>query len=140
MGKLEQALRAEIGRLARKEIRAALGPLTKEVRALKRQVANLAKGSRAGEPAAKPAAPPVTLEADPAEVAKARFSAGLIKKLRKRLGVTQVEFATILGVSPTTVAFWEQGRNRPTDESKAALVALRKLGRRDVKRILKAQG
>jgi len=142
MGKMEQVLRSEIGRLARKEIKAALAPLQKEVKQLKRRVARLSKAGAGGGPAAAagPAAPPIELKADPEEVAKARFSAGLIKKLRKRLGVTQAELATLMDVSPTTVAFWEQGRNRPTDASKVALVALRKLGRRDIKRLLEAKG
>jgi DNA-binding transcriptional regulator YiaG len=142
MGKMEQALRAEIGRLARKEIRAALKPLTKDVRQLKRDVARLAKGqpAAAGGAKAKKAPSPIELTATPEEVAKARFSPGLIKKLRKRLNITQAELATIIDVSPTTVAFWEQGRNRPTEDSQVSLVALRKLGRRDVKRILDAKG
>ena len=143
MGKIEEVLRSEIGRLARKEIRAACGPLARQVLELKRRVARLSKAvgsaGRAGAVAeARPAAP-VTLAADPAEVKRARFSPGLIKKLRKRLGLTQAEMAAIMGVSPTTVAFWEQGRNRPTDASKVALVALRKLGRRDIRRVLAAK-
>ena len=138
MGKMEEALRSEIRRLARKEIRAACGPLRKQVRTLRRQVAQLLKAGPAAGAAAAKASP--KLEADPAEVAKARLSPGLVRKLRKRLGITQAEFATILGVSGTTVAFWEQGRNRPTEESKALIVALRKLGRRDVRRLLKARG
>ncbi len=141
MGKLEETIRSEIRRLARKEIRAQCDPLARQVRELKRQVARLAKAGSAGAaPTAAKAAPPIELTADPGEVAKARSPAGLIKKLRKRLAVTQAELATLIDVSPTTVAFWEQGRNRPVDSSKVALVALRKLGRRDVKRLLRAKG
>jgi len=138
MGKLEAAIRAEVQRLARKEVRAQIEPLARQMRELRREIARVAKGGAAEAPAGEPA-PPVELKADPKEVAKARFSAGLVKKLRKRLAITQNELATILNVSPTTVAFWEQGRNRPTDSSKEALVALRGMGRRDVKRILKAR-
>ena len=32
-----------------------------------------------------------------------------IKSLRKKLGLTQVEFASLLGVAPNTVARWERG-------------------------------
>ncbi|MFW6162196.1 MAG: helix-turn-helix domain-containing protein [Planctomycetota bacterium] len=138
MGKMEQTLRSEIQRLARKEIRSELASLTKEIKALKREVARLRKAGPA-ESKAKAAPAPVELTASPEEVAKARFSAGLIKKLRKRLDLTQAQMASLMDVSPTTVAFWEQGRNRPTDASKASLVALRKLGRRDIKRMLEAQ-
>ena len=138
MGKMEEVLRSEIRRLARKEMRAELASLVKQVRELRRTVAKLGKGGAAPTTAPK-TSPAVKLEAAPADIEKARFSAGLIKKLRKRLGITQVELATIMDVSPTTVAFWEQGRNRPTEASKATLVALRKLGRREVKRILQGK-
>lgn len=36
-----------------------------------------------------------------------------IKKLRKANKYTQKDLATLLGVKPTTVASWEQGRNKP---------------------------
>jgi hypothetical protein len=42
-------------------------------------------------------------------------------------------------VSGPTVVFWEQGKTRPSDQNLAGIVALRKLGRRDVKRLLAAQ-
>ncbi len=38
---------------------------------------------------------------------------GRIKALRKRLGLSQADFAVTLGVAPNTVALWEQGRRRP---------------------------
>jgi len=141
MAKMEAVLRAEINRLARKEIRAAVGPLARSVRGLKRAVTKLTRQvnslAKVASKAVKArAAEKVTLEAAPAELERARFSGGLIKKLRRRLGVTQAELAKLLKVSPSTVAFWEQGRNRPTEANKAPLVALRKLGRREVRRLL----
>ena len=143
MGKIETTLRAEIVRLAKKEIRAACQPLAAEVRTLKRKVAELTKAVRAFEPVAKEAkakrAEEATrLQAEPAEVGKARMTGGLIKKLRKRLGLSQSDLGKLLGVTGAAVVFWEKGRSRPTAEKKAGLVALRKLGRRDVKRLLAA--
>jgi len=141
MGKLEQTMRSEITRLARKEIRAICLPVAREVRKLKRTVSQLSRTVKALEKlgsqlSEKHVAELARLEAPPAEVKVARLSAGLIKKLRKRLGITQAELAGLLSVNPTTVAFWEQGRTRPAQDSKSALVALRKLGRREVQRIL----
>ena len=141
MGKLEQTLRAEITRLARKEIRAAVEPLRRDVRGLKRTVRALSRTVEGIEKAldaarkARGAAAP-SMAATPAEASRARLSPGLIKKLRKKLRVTQQEFAALLGASPSTVAFWEQGRTRPKAETKARIVALRKLGRNDVKQLL----
>ncbi|MFP4057373.1 MAG: helix-turn-helix domain-containing protein [Candidatus Brocadiia bacterium] len=141
MGKMEQALRYEISRLARKEIRATCGPLGRDVRELKRTVSKLTRQVEKlqklrSQITEQQVAEKAKLEAPDEEVRKARFSPGLIKKLRKRLGITQAEMATLIDASPATVAFWEQGRTRPTMDNRAALVALRKLGKRDVARIL----
>jgi DNA-binding transcriptional regulator YiaG len=76
------------------------------------------------------------MAAAPEEVKAARISPLLIKKLRKRLKITQGELATLIGVSTNAVGFWEQGKSRPTDRNRGALVALRKLGRREVAGIL----
>ena len=141
MGKLEEVMKSEIARLARKELKATCVPLAKQVRELKRTVsalrntvAGLAKGA-AVRPETESAGPAV-LEAPEQEVAQARFSAGLIKKLRTRLGLTQKQLATLLGVSLSAVTFWELGRSRPQGKNKVGIVALRRLGRRQVKKLL----
>ena len=36
-----------------------------------------------------------------------------IKKLRRERKYTQAHLAELLGTKPTTVASWEQGRNKP---------------------------
>ena len=145
MGKMEEVLKSEIGRLARKELKATVDPLTKEVRDLKRTVARLARVVSALEKSAsqgrrRSLAGKGQLEASVDEVKAARLSARVIRNLRKKLGVSQEKMAVLVDVSPASVAFWEQGRARPRGANKAALVALRKLGRRDVKRILTEKG
>jgi len=37
-----------------------------------------------------------------------------VKKLRKKLGFTQDEFAVRLGVAPFTVRRWESGKTKPS--------------------------
>ncbi len=145
MGKMEETLKAEIARLARKEIRATVGPLSKNVRDLKRTVSRLAREVGRLEKVAtqetqRQAAEKGQLRASEDAVKVARISARTIKNLRKKLGVSQEKFAALLDVSPAAVAFWEQGRAKPRGKNKAALVALRELGRRDVKRILEEKG
>ena len=141
MGKIDSAVKSEITRLAKKEIRATCGPLARDVRELKRTVSRLRRTVASLEKAAREwtrqvRAQKAELKAPEEEVKAARFSPGLIRSLRKRLSLSQGQLATVLGVSSASVGFWEQGRTRPTGSNRAALVALRKLGRRDVRRIL----
>jgi transcriptional regulator with XRE-family HTH domain len=49
------------------------------------------------------------------------------------------ELATLVGVSAGAVGFWEQGKAQPRGRNKEALVALRKLGKREVRGILAAK-
>lgn len=143
MGKLEDAVREEIVRLARRELRNAVVPLAKEVRELRRAVAQLGKtggsAQRGAAPARAQAEPePGRLTASAGEVEKSRFSAALIQKLRKRLALSQSQLAALVGVSGPAVAQWESGRSMPRGANRAALVGLRKLGKREVKRMVEA--
>lgn len=52
--------------------------------------------------------------------------------LRAQLGITQQEFATLLGLSTVTVSRWTQGRTSPTAESHVILeLVSRALKRQD---------
>ena len=50
-----------------------------------------------------------------------RFSVPDVKKTRKRLDMSQAEFATMIGVSPRTLQNWEQGRRTPDGPAQALL-------------------
>lgn len=54
-----------------------------------------------------------------------------VKKLREKLGLTQVEFAARLGVNPITISRWERGICRP---SKLALTQIECLATEDRRR------
>jgi DNA-binding transcriptional regulator YiaG len=141
MGKMEQSIKSEIIRLARKEMRATCLPLAREVRQLKRLVSELRRTVRplkvlGAELEAQKAAELSKLQAPPEEVQASRLSALLIKKLRARLDLSQGEMALLVGVSGAAVASWEQGKVKPRGHNKEALVALRKLGRREVRKLL----
>ena len=144
MGKMEQTLKYEITRLAKKQVRATYLPLAKDVRRLKRTVSALRKTvavlARLGaELQVERQAQRAKLAAAPQAVKAARVSPGLIKRLRARLGITQGELATLVGVSMSAVGFWEYGKAKPEGHNREALVALRKLGRREVRGILAAK-
>ena len=144
MGKMEQTLKSEITRLARKEMRATYVPLARDVRRLKRTVSALEKtvaglAKLRGELQAEQAASRANLSAAPEEIKAARLSPGLIKKLRMRLGITQGELAALVDVSHSAVGSWEYEKAKPAGRNREALVALRKLGKREVAGILAAK-
>ncbi len=64
------------------------------------------------------------------------FSASGIRKLRKKLGVSQKQLASLVGVSPATVVAWEGGKYRPRDGKVAELSSLEKWDKADVRNIL----
>jgi DNA-binding transcriptional regulator YiaG len=73
-----------------------------------------------------------------AEVRQARFTAEMLKKLRKRLGVSQDSFAKLVGVSDQAVYLWERksGHLRLRSTTKQALIGLRKIGAREARTLL----
>jgi len=145
MGKMEQTLKSEIARLAKKEMRATYLPLARDVRRLKRTVSALCKtvavlAKLGAEIQAQRTAERAKLAVASEEVKTARISPGRIKRLRKRLGISQGDLATLVGVSTSAVGSWEYGKAKPEVHNREALVALRKLGRREMAGILAAKG
>jgi len=140
MGNLEATIKSEIVRLARRELRRVTVPLRRDVRSLKITVSQLRKAVSGLERFAarrdQMLSEKVALSVAPEELEKSRFSPRLIQTLRKRLGITQKELATLAGVTVGAIFQWEKGIFDPRDEKKAVLVALRKLGRRQVKKLL----
>ena len=49
---------------------------------------------------------------------------GDIKKIRRKLGMSQNDFATQFGVSPATLRNWEQGRRLPDGPARALLTII----------------
>jgi DNA-binding transcriptional regulator YiaG len=145
MGKLEGIIKAEIIRLAKREVRKIAVPLTRDVRSLRGRVFQLRKTVSIVERLAASqqralAKEKVPLEASQEEVKAARFSPRLMRSLRKHLGITQKELAILAGVTVGAVHQWETGKFKPRGEKKKVIVALRKLGRRDVAKILEERG
>jgi putative transcriptional regulator len=55
----------------------------------------------------------------------AAFNTEDIKRIRQKTGLSQVVFASSLGVSPKTVEAWENGRNKPEGSSRRLLEIVR---------------
>jgi DNA-binding transcriptional regulator YiaG len=141
VAKVETAIKEAIQRGARRELRVVTVPLRRDVRRLRRMVSGLReevsalKGlATSWERVARTA--PWTAQVSEAETRAARLSAGLIKKLRVRLALSQAALARLAGVSPGAVVHWERGGATPSGEHRRALIGLRKLGRREVRRLL----
>jgi len=141
MGKVEEALRTMVVRAVGRELKGRGVPTARDVREVKRALTSLTKSvaalqELACEQVREKQVETSRLEASEEEVKGARISAALIRKLRLRLKLTQGELGLLVGVSSGSVVAWEAGRSAPRGENRTALVALRKLGRRDVTRIL----
>jgi DNA-binding transcriptional regulator YiaG len=144
MGKLEGMIKSEIVRLAKREVRKISGPLGRNIWSLKSTVSQLRKAVLALQRITTSQQKELqrekmVLEAPPEEVKESRFTPRLIRSLRKHLGITQKELAVLTGVTVGAVHLWESGQFKPTMKKKAAMVALRKLGRREVRKLLESK-
>jgi DNA-binding transcriptional regulator YiaG len=140
MGKIESMIKSEIQRLARREIRSTFRPLKREVRAMRLKLSSLMKGytnlNRITKEQVQKATEQFKLEATPDEIKVARFSPARIRALRLKKGLSQKELGMLLGVSLGTVVLWEKGKITPKAERKGALIALRRLKKREIRRVL----
>jgi DNA-binding transcriptional regulator YiaG len=141
MGKVGSIIKSEIIRLAKGEMRKVSIPLGRDVRLLKNTVSQLRKSVLSLErftahQQKELSKREIRLEAPPEEIKNARFSPGLIQSLRKRLGITQKELAILAGVTVGAAHLWETGKFLPSGEKRGAIVALRKLRRREVRELL----
>jgi DNA-binding transcriptional regulator YiaG len=145
MSNIAQALKAEIIRLSRKEVKATVAPLRKSNFALKKAVWDLKDNVSALTAENKrlsaifksaqenqPAIPPEAAE-------KARFTSKGIRILRTKLGLSQESFAKLLGVSSQAVYVMEhkEGKRlkfRP--KTLSSLLSAREMGKRDAQRRL----
>lgn len=141
MPDIRKALTDEIRRIARKETKAATEAMRKDNAALKHAVVDLKRRiaglearskhvpARVGEPSV--AAPEV-------KAARARITSAMIQRMRAKLALTQKDFADLLGVSRVAVRLWEgkTGRLGLRGESKAAVVRVRQMGKREARKRL----
>ena len=139
MGKLESTIKLEIQRLSKREIRATFVPLRREVRAMRLRLSSLSKNFSALSRLTKEQlqkVPKKGLEATPEEVKASRLTPDRIRGLRKKLGISMRELGILTGTSLGAILSWEKGKFKPRGEKKAALVALRKVRKREIRKLL----
>jgi DNA-binding transcriptional regulator YiaG len=137
MANLANVLKAEISRIARKEIRAEVEPLKKAVSNYRSEIAALKRRAVQAEQALKmvnkvmaKAAPPEVVEE--AGGRKMRFSSKGLQAQRKRLGLSAEEVGLLVSASGQSVYNWESGSARPRQKHLAAIASLRTMGKRSV--------
>ena len=133
MPNIASALKAEISRIARKEMRADIEPLRKAsahhrsaIAALKRQIAELerlVKRSAGSKASAHPA--------DEESGRQIRFSAARLKSHRAKLQLSAKDYGALVGVSALTIYNWESGSTRPRASQLPVIAAVRQLGKRE---------
>jgi len=126
------ALKGEITRLARKEVRANVTPLKKLVAGLRRRVAQqrrqiseLEKGLRKNAARAGAA-----VESTGGEGTQIRFSPAWVKQHRKKLKMSRRVYAKLVGVSAQSIFGWETGRTRPRRRALESWRRMRSMERR----------
>jgi DNA-binding transcriptional regulator YiaG len=136
MPNFTSALKEEIVRLARKELRQETEKLKKasttyrsEIAALKRRVATLEK--QLVQVSRKNPA-----KETPTEGTKVRFSAKGLVAHRQRLGLSAADLGALLGVSAQSIYLWESGKTKPRQQQLATIATLRKMGKREAQKQL----
>ena len=128
----------EVIRLAKHEIKKAITPLLATIRRQRQDIAKLKQENASiKQQIARPAEPVVPGVSDK-ELKKARFSGKLIRKFRTKLGLSREQFGKLIGVTGYAVIPWESNESRPRTATMKTLVALRKMGKREIKAMVKA--
>ena len=159
MANLASALKEEIGRLARKEVRQqtagtakSTAQMERDIAALKRQIQDLQrKLSPPRSPSAAKKAPSKKTAAKKAngkaadaasksaeQSGRGRFSAQGLKTERERLGLSADNYGRLVGVSGLSIYNWEQEKARPRESSIAALTSVRGIGKREAAKRLES--
>ncbi len=145
MPNIAAVLKAEISRLARKEVKAQVSTLKKQVSdqrrtiaELRREVTALKRGQVFLTKREK-----TRLEKAPApeSATRVRFSPKWVAADRKRLGLSAKDYGKLVGVTSLTIYNWEKGlTTRPHTKQVAAWAAVRGIGKREALKRLELLG
>lgn len=144
MPNIARILKDEISRIARREASAAVGPVRKPTRTLRRTAADLKRKIAELEHEVRalqkrvaglaPGRPAAAREGG----SKARITAKGMRSLRRRLRLTGQDFARLLGVTGQVVYGWGKasGPLRVRERTRAAILTVRGIGAREARRRL----
>ena len=139
MPNIASQLKAEIVRLARKQIRGEMAALRRASAAHRRDIAALKREVLALQGKAKALAKRAGRKVDAAEPAtKVRFQARGLRSMRAKLGLSAAELAKLLGVSPQSIYNWEHEKAVPRGSQVAAIAGLRSIGKKQARQRLES--
>lgn len=141
MANIASVLKAEMARIARKEVRTEIDSLKKtatnlrtqvsslrfELLALQKQVKELAKQTRSSPP-----------RAESNSQIRHRFTAKGFASMRARLGISAENMGRLVGATGAAIHNWETGAAFPRPKYQDAIFALRGKGKREIKNMLEA--
>lgn len=136
MANIATALKAEIARVARKEIRIETESMKKAISGYRTEIAALKKRSQALELTLRKVtktsakAAPVDSGED-VKQRKLRFSAKGLAAQRARLGLSAHDCGRLIGASGQSVYNWEAGTAHPRASHLPAIAALRGMGKKE---------
>ena len=136
MSTLATALKDEIRRVARKEIKQETKKLSEAVTRYRSDIAALKKRLNACEKKLSYFEGQERKKiSEPAELTEenVRFSSRSVKSQRAKTGLSAADYGKLIGVSALTVYNWEQGKSKPRKQQLASLVAIRGIGKREAK-------
>jgi len=150
MNTFSTAFRAEVVRIARKELKPELQGMRKaiighrsETAALKREVKALTSQLKATQRQVKatdaPKAKAVTENVTPKKSRQIQFDAQALIEKRAALGLTQKQMAQLLGASSLSVYKWETGHVHPRAAQLERIAEVLKLGKRKAQVLLNPQ-
>ena len=141
MPNIANIFKAEITRVARKEVRAEVDSLRKAlaaqrsaIAALKREIADLHKGMKRVQPARSAQAAPAGDAAE--EGVKRRFSATRLVAHRQKTGLSAAQYGALVGVSGQSIYKYEQGKARPHAQTVRKLSELKELSKAQLEALL----
>ena len=138
MTSLNIALKSEIARVSRKEMKEELLALRKatasnraEIAALKRDLRALRSLVKANERTMNKLVPAPQPKPAVNSVKRHSFDFQSLAEKRAKLGLSQSEMAKLLEASPLSVYKWESGKVQPLAAPLARIAAIQKIGKRE---------
>lgn len=142
MPNIHSLLKAEITRLARKELRNEIEPLKKVLAVHRSEIATLKKLVRTQQVELKRASKgkgagrPESVQPD--EVSHRRFRPAGLRSHREKLGLSAKDYGRLIDASALSVYKGENGKVKPQPAALTRIMEVRSLGKREALRRLEA--